>query len=649
MATTFYNLFTLPLFFIFLLPSAHSSVSFNITRFNPNALNVVYRGDAVPSVGAIEMNKVNYACRVGWATYAEKVPLWDSNTGNLANFTTHFSFIIDTQGSANYGHGLAFFLAPVGFEIPPNSVGGFLGLYNTTNSDSSKNQLVHVEFDSFANPEWDPAFTHVGINNNSISSAVDTTWNASFHSGDTADVWITYNASTRNLSVSWTYQRTSNTQENTSLSYQIDLRKVLPEWVTVGFSAATGYYGERHTLLSWEFSSSLDINVASGKKAKGRGLIVVLTVTGGVLIAGVIIAFSILYIWKGKRKETEETTNLTSMNDYLEKGAGPRRFSYRDLVSATNNFSNERKLGQGGFGAVYKGYLADLDMLIAVKKISRGSKQGKKEYVTEVKIFNQLRHRNLVQLIGWCHDKGEFLLVYEFMPNGSLDTHLFGKRNPLTWEVRYKISLGLASALLYLHEEWEQCVVHRDIKASNVMLDSSFNVKLGDFGLARLMDHELGPQTTGVAGTLGYMAPEYLRTARASKETDVYSFGVVALEIVTGRRSIDPMGKDSEMGLVEWIWNLHGKGDLLLALDEKLQSDFDEKQVKCLMIIGLWCSHPDQNLRPSIRQAIQVLKFEATIPNLPTEMHVPMYRVPTPAAISSSEASVSTTSLQHGR
>ena len=152
-----------------------------------------------------------------------------------------------------------------------------------------------------------------------------------------------------------------------------------------------------------------------------------------------------------------------------------------------------------------------------------------------------------------------------------------------------------------------------------------------------------------LAGTLGYMAPEYLRTARASKETDVYSFGIVALEIVTGRRSIDPMGMDSEMGLVEWIWNLHGKEDLLLALDEKLQTDFDEKQVKCLMVVGLWCSHPDRNLRPSIRQAIQVLKFEATIPDLPTEMHVPMYRVTTPAAISSSEASVSTTSLQHGR
>ncbi|GMY12052.1 L-type lectin-domain containing receptor kinase IX.1-like [Fagus crenata] len=643
--TTFYYLFKLPpFFFLLLLPSAHS-VSFNMSRFESNGMNIVYHGDAVPSVGAIEMNKVNYVCRVGWATYVERVPLWDSNTGNLSDFTTHFSFIIDTQGRPTYGHGLAFFLAPVGFEIPPNSAGGFLGLFNTTTSDSSQNQIVLVEFDSYVNSGWDPLVEHVGINNNSISSAVYTTWNASLHSGDTADVWINYNATAKNLSVSWSYQRTPNTQENTSLSYQIDLMKVLPEWVTIGFSAGTSQNVERNRLLSWEFNSSLERKVStSGKEAKNIRLLVGLTVTvsGGALM----ITFITWWIWKGKKKETV-ATGLTSINDDLERGAGPRRFSYRDLVSATNNFSNERKLGQGGFGAVYKGYLSNLDMLIAVKKISSTSKQGKKEYITEVKIFNQLRHRNLVQLIGWCHEKSEFLLVYEFMPNGSLDTHLFGKRNPLTWEVRYKISLGLASALLYLHEEWEKCVVHRDIKASNVMLDSSFNVKLGDFGLARLMDHELGAQTTGLAGTLGYMAPEYIGTGRASKESDVYSFGVVALEIATGRKSVSPMGKDSEMGLVEWIWNLYRKGDLLLAVDEKLETDLDEKQVECLMIIGLWCSHPDRNLRPSIRQAIQVLKFEATMPNLPMQMPVHMYHVPAPP-VNSCDPFI-TTSLQGGR
>ncbi|KAI7749649.1 hypothetical protein M8C21_010525 [Ambrosia artemisiifolia] len=211
------------------------------------------------------------------------------------------------------------------------------------------------------------------------------------------------------------------------------------------------------------------------------------------------------------------------------------------------------------------------------------------------------------------------------MPNGSLDFHLFGKKSPLEWSVRYKIATGLASALLYLHEEWEQCVVHRDIKTSNIMLDSGFNVKLGDFGLARLMDHELGPQTTGLAGTLGYLAPEYVTTGKASKESDVYSFGVVALEIASGRKVMDSVNHKADLGLVEWVWGLLGKGELLLGVDQRLNKAFDAKQVECLMMVGLWCTHPDRNLRPSIRQALQVLKFEGALPNLPMKMPVPMY------------------------
>ncbi|XP_059435446.1 L-type lectin-domain containing receptor kinase IX.1-like [Corylus avellana] len=609
MAISFMDKHMLPLFFFFfflLLPPTAYSVSFQITRFEPTDTDIQYLGDAVPSVGAIEMiNKYGYVCRVGWAIYAKRVPLWDSHTRKLTNFTTHFSFTINTQGLPHYASGLAFFLAPAGFEIPPNS---------------------SVEFDSFSNPEWDPPVEHVGINTNSIASAIYTPWNASLHSGDTIDVWITYNASTKNLSVSWKYQKTSNTWENTSLFYEIDLSEILSEWVTVGFSAATSHSGERVQIQSWEFSSSLDIKETNGKNEKKKRLVVGLTVSVGVLIAGAITTFVILWTWKGKKKEATETVKLTSINDDLERGAGPRRFSYNELASATYNFSNERKLGEGGFGAVYKGYLTDLDIPIAVKKISKGSKQGKKEYITEVKIISRLRHRNLVQLIGWCHDRGEFLLVYVFMPNGSLDAHLFGKRNPLPWAVRYKISLGLASALLYLHEEWEQCVVHRDIKSSNVMLDSTFGVKLGDFGLARLMNHELG---------------------KASKESDVCSFGVVALEIGTGRRSTDHMENDSDIGLVQWVWNLYGRGDILLAVDGMLQNNFDEKQVECLMIVGLWCAHPDRSLRPSIRQAIHVLNFDATTPNLPTQMPIPMYHVPT-LAVNSGEPSI-TTSLQYGR
>ncbi|KDP41155.1 hypothetical protein JCGZ_03649 [Jatropha curcas] len=658
MAILFFNSLMINFLFIItfhllILPFA-SSINFKITRFDPSSTNILYQGDAVPSVGAVELiNKLTYVCRVGWVTYAEPIPVWDSHTGKVSDFSTHFSFIIDVQGRSAYGHGIVFFLAPVGFQIPPNSAGGFLGLFNTSTSDSSQNQIVTVEFDSFPNEEWDPPVEHVGINNNSIASAVYTPWNASLHSGDTADVWISYNSSSKNLSVSWNYKSTSNSHENSSLFYTIDLVKALPEKVTIGLSAATGINGARHTLKSWEFSSSLDIKITNGNKPKKIKVIVSVSVSAFLLIAGVITSMEISQrrkkiIRRRKAEAMKLSTGITSINEDLERGAGPRRFSYEDLVSSTNNFSDERKLGEGGFGAVYKGYLNEIDMAIAVKKFSRGSKQGKKEYITEVKTISQLRHRNLVQLIGWCHDRGEFLLVYEFMPNGSLDSHLFGKKNPLPWSVRYKISLGLASALLYLHEEWEQCVVHRDVKSSNVMLDSNFNVKLGDFGLARLMDHELGPQTTAIAGTLGYLAPEYISIGRASKDSDVYSFGVVALEIASGRKAIDPIVQKSGVSLVEWIWDLYGWGKLHLGIDKRLNMEYNEKEIECLVIVGLWCAHPDYSVRPSIRQAIQVLNFEAAIPDLPAKMPVPMFCVPMPS-VSSTEPSITNSSIAVGR
>ncbi|KAE8654358.1 L-type lectin-domain containing receptor kinase IX.2 [Hibiscus syriacus] len=412
--------------------------------------------------------------------------------------------------------------------------------------------------------------------------------------------------------------------------------KVLPEWIMVGFSAATCKYVESHTLYSWEFSSSLTVEEeTSGNRARKIKIFIGVVVPVGVVIAGTVIAF---IIWRKKyvKRTTLETTNLISINYHLQRGAGPSRFSYIDLASATNNFSKHGKLGERGFGAVYRGYLNDLDMRVVVKRISSGSRQGKNEYVTEVKVISQLRHINLVKLIGCCQDRNDFILVYEFMPNGSLDFHLFGRRSPLTWPIRYQISLVLASSLLYLQEEWEQCVVHRDIKSSNVMLDSSFNVKLGDFGLAKLMDHEVGHKTTGLAGTIGYLAPEYISTGRACKESDVYSFGVVLLEITARINFVDPGGK-SDLGLVEWIWGLYGKWELLLAVDAKLGKDFDEKQVERLIIVGLWCALPDFSSRPSIRQAIQVLHMETLMPNLPVKMHVPMYHVSLPSLSSGSE------------
>ncbi|KAK9061946.1 hypothetical protein SSX86_019130 [Deinandra increscens subsp. villosa] len=597
--------------FLFLLPFS-VSVEFKIDAFSADS-NMLYSGDAVLSVGTIEFTKVKHVTRVGQAIYHDAVPIWDSKSSKLTDFTTHFTFIIDTQGRSTYGHGLTFFLAPVSFQIPPNSAGGFLGLFNTTYTDSTQNQMIVIEFDSYVNDGWDPPFEHVGINKNSIRSVNFTTWNATLHSGNSTDVWVSYNATTQILNLWWSYDGARS--ENNSLSYKADLREVLPERVMVGFSAATGVNRERHVLQSWEFNSSLNMVEKGENNSREWKLAVGIAVPIGVLVLVTMVASAVF--WRRQQKPAEkplETVALTSMNDDLEQGAGPKRFSYSDLVSATNNFSNDKKLGEGGFGCVYKGYLSREKTTVAVKRISQGSKQGKKEYITEVKIISSLRHRNLVRLIGWCHDQTQFLLVYEFMPNGSLDSHLFGQKSPLEWAVRYKIATGLASALLYLHEEWEQCVVHRDIKTSNIVLDSGFNVKLGDFG-------------------------------KASKESDVYSFGVVALEIASGRKAMDRVDPDSDLGMVQWVWDLLGKGELLSGVDQRLKKNFDLKQVECLMMVGLWCAHPDWSLRPSIRQAIQVLKFEGPLPNLPMKMPMPTYYAePDVPEVSSGSASITYTS-----
>lgn len=187
-------------------------------------------------------------------------------------------------------------------------------------------------------------------------------------------------------------------------------------------------------------------------------------------------------------------------------------------------------------------------------------------------------------------------------------------------------------------------MVHRDVKSSNVMLDSNFNAKLGDFGLARFVDHEKGPQTTVVAGTMGYLAPEYVVTGKASKESDVYSFGVVALEIACGRKPFDFKVPECQMGMVEWVWDLYGIGRLLEAADPKLGPDFNEREMERLIIVGLWCAHPDHNFRPKIRQAIHVLNFEAPLPNLPPKQPTLLFF---PPPLNSITTSSGTSQSQH--
>ncbi|CAI9108648.1 OLC1v1008306C1 [Oldenlandia corymbosa var. corymbosa] len=296
-----------------LLPSANS-VSFNITSFNPDLMDIQYDGDATPEAGSIQFNRVDYLYRVGQAVYSNSIPIWDSDTGKVANFTTHFTFRIDTGDSVptRYGHGLSFFLAPFCFQIPPNSGGGFLGLFNTRTSNSSRNGIVSVEFDSNPDTEWDPNYEHVGININSIASKVTAPWNASLHRSEIGNAWIVYNSSAMNLSVYWSY----GSNPNSSISYLVDLKEILPRRVMVGFSAATGIYVEKHFVYSWELSSDLDFNLDSSIEKWDTDLIIIVSlgVTVGIA-AAVLETLLIIMAIKNYRKRSngnKEVTNLAS-------------------------------------------------------------------------------------------------------------------------------------------------------------------------------------------------------------------------------------------------------------------------------------------------------------------------------------------------
>ncbi|KAA3463554.1 L-type lectin-domain containing receptor kinase IX.1-like [Gossypium australe] len=642
------------------------NIHFNLAEFNPNMPDIVFEPDATASGGAIQLttNLRDKALEnsVGRATYYQPMHLWDKSSGNLrlADFTTQFSFSIDSLHKTTRGDGFAFFLAPNGSKIPPNSGGGCLGLQGCDSDASSI--FIAVEFDTYTNDLWDPPAKsdHVAIDLNSVKASfypVKWLWN-DIENGGKVNAFITYNSSTKILSVLLRGADDLTRQSSSSLSAILDLSLYLPEWVTFGFSGSTGQLYQLHTIYSWNFSSSLQVsmnptinsrNVAPSfpinpKRKSKTWLWVVLAIAGG--ISALLLVLSLVWLFCRRRKYRRMREDGTmSVNVDMEMMTAPRKFSYRELRLATNNFADQGLLGEGGFGKVYLGFLRDISSNIAVKRITPNSHQGVKEYESEITTIIRLRHRNLVQLIGWCHDNKEFLIVYEFLPNRSLDYHLHKEPCLLTWDTRYKIAMGVASGLFYLQEECDRCVLHRDIKSSNVLLDFSFNAKLGDFGLARLVDHGQGSQITKlILGTDGYIAPECLDTYKAIKESDIYSFGIVALEIASGKKAvavIERNGKRFKTKLVEWVWELYREERLLDAADPRLSGNYDMEQMERLLLAGLACAHPNYFDRPSIRQAIEILGSKAPLPSLPREMPVPLYIAALQDNIVTSSASTS--------
>ncbi|XP_057867972.2 L-type lectin-domain containing receptor kinase IX.1-like [Cryptomeria japonica] len=572
---------------------------------------------------------------VGWATYNQSVPLWDNSSGALASFTSHFQFLI-RNSSSNSADGLTFFIAPFDFKPPANSWGEWLGLFNLTTDGILSNQVVAVEFDTFQN-SFDPDDNHVGIDVNSAVSVANVSLssegkflNNTLKNGQAWDSWVDYNGSTKQLQVFLLYNPSANLYNISKprspiLSYHIDLRDYIPEIVTVGLSASTGLAFETHTVSAWNFSCtySWDISSAPSRTRNSSWKIILIS-----LFVCLLVICCFLFIagrWYFKQREARRDSHGEELDEQLDQGYF--KFSYGQLREATRNFSDDEILGRGGFGGVYRGILPTTSETVAIKRIGQGSRQGRKEYISEVTIITKLRHRNLVRLLGWCHEQGELLLVYEFLPNGSLDKYIFDERKDcLNWERRYSVARGIASALIYLHEEWDQRVVHRDVKASNVLLDSNFNAKLGDFGLARVVEFDhAASRTTVVAGTRGYMAPEYIETGKASPESDVYSFGAVALEISCGRQPIDYRLEEYDLRVVAWVWDLRRQGKLLDAADKKLEGNFNSEEMELLMLVGLLCSHPDPKARPTMREVLKILEFDSPLPFVPLNMPVPVY------------------------
>ncbi|XP_008442432.2 putative serine/threonine-protein kinase isoform X1 [Cucumis melo] len=319
--------------------------------------------------------------------------------------------------------------------------------------------------------------------------------------------------------------------------------------------------------------------------------------------------FAILNCRKGNSSLQEPAEGIAVTNNV-------RIFSYNSLRSATRNFHPSSRIGAGGYGVVYKGVLRD-GTNVAIKSLSAESTQGTREFLTEINMISNIRHQNLVQLIGCCIEGTHRILVYEYLENNSLASTLLetiisgtmSKHVDLDWPKRAKICLGTALGLAFLHEEAEPSVVHRDIKASNILLDRNFDPKIGDFGLAKLFPDNVTHVSTRVAGTVGYLAPEYALLGQLTKKADVYSFGVLMLEVISGSSSSKTAFGEELSILVEWTWKLKQEGRLVELIDPEL-IDYPNAEVMRFITVALFCTQAAANQRPSMKQVVEMLSKE---------------------------------------
>lgn len=309
---------------------------------------------------------------------------------------------------------------------------------------------------------------------------------------------------------------------------------------------------------------------------------------------------------------------LASTNPDIDKeisGIHVRVFTYKELKIATDNFSPVNKIGEGGFGPVYKGVLKD-GKVGAIKVLSAESKQGVKEFMTEINVISEIEHENLVQLYGCCVEGNHRILVYNYHENNSLAQTLLGGGHSnihFDWRTRSRICIGVARGLSFLHEEVRPHIVHRDIKASNILLDKDLTPKISDFGLAKLIPAYMTHVSTRVAGTIGYLAPEYAVRGQLTRKADIYSFGVLLVEIVSGRCNTNSLLPIGDQYILEKAWDLYQQNELVMLVDISLNGAFDPEEACRILKIALLCTQDNPKLRPSMPSVVKMLAGEMDV------------------------------------
>ncbi|XP_057461976.1 lectin-domain containing receptor kinase VI.3-like [Actinidia eriantha] len=617
-------------FFLLCLVSKSHSLNFTFNGFNQSSLRLA--GDSAMQDRAVRLTSRTKNI-FGRAFYPSPVQFFNNTSSprNISSFSTHFVFLIAPSGSNKGGHGIAFTVAP-SMEFPGAEAGHYLGLLNESNEWNKSNHLFVVEFDTVNGYKeaLDSEGNHVGVNINNFFSVesepaayylngTDRKRDFSLESGEPIQAWIDFDGLNGVLNV--TISPLSEQKPIRPLiSRYLGLNQLFLENMYVGFSAATGKKTSSHYILAWSFNSNgiapkLDLStlpippkVKKSPSSRLRIHALIGALSALVLLLLVALFFVVMY----RRRLVFESLEDWELDC-------PHRFNYKDLYLATKGFRNSELLGKGGFGEVYKGVLPSTGAEVAVKKIgSNNSRQGMREFAAEIESLGRLRHKNLVNLQGWCKRENDLLLVYDYIPNGSLDSLLFKPQNGhvLSWEQRYNILKGIAAGLLYLHEEWTQVVIHRDIKSSNVLIDSDMNGRLGDFGLARLYDHKENSHTTHVVGTIGYIAPELAQTGKASTSSDVFAYGVLLLEVASGRRSVVSDPSKGRIMLVDWVFERAQAGQILDAVDLKLGSGYDVKEMEMVLGLGLFCCHPIAEARPTMRQIARYLNGDDLLPGI---------------------------------